>query len=105
MQVKCGKPEFPSNKLQSKSSYTFEAETRNEATAWLDALRESLEDTIIPLTFSAFFLNNLNPYQNISEISALLTLLPESNNSTAMVRHCNTLSVKILSIFILVKDL
>lgn len=55
MQVKCGKPEFPNNKLQSKSSYTFEAETRNEATAWLDALRESLEDTIIPLTFSAFF--------------------------------------------------
>ena len=105
MQVKCGKPEFPSNKLQSESSYTFEAETRNEATAWLDALRESLEDTIIPLTFSAFFLNNLNPYQNISDISALLTLLPESNNSTAMVRHCNTLSVKILSIFILVKDL
>lgn len=38
MPAKCGKPEFPSNKLQSESFFPSESETRNEATAWLDAL-------------------------------------------------------------------
>ena len=36
--AKCGKPEFPSNKLQSESFFPSESETRNEATAWLEAL-------------------------------------------------------------------
>lgn len=36
--AKCGKPEFPSNKLQSESFFPSESEARNEATAWLDAL-------------------------------------------------------------------
>ena len=57
---------------------------------WLDPLRQSVEDTTIPLSFSAFFSSNLNPNQNISDISALLPLLPESINSTAMVGHCIT---------------
>ena len=38
MPAKSGKPELPSNKLQSKSFFLSESETRNEATAWLDAL-------------------------------------------------------------------
>ena len=51
MPAKCSKPEFPSNKLQSESFLPSESETRNENTAWLEALRESLEETIIPLSF------------------------------------------------------
>ena len=50
MPAKGGKPEFPSNKLQSESFFPSEPETRNEATVWLDALRESVEDTTIPLS-------------------------------------------------------
>ena len=49
MPAKCCKPEFPSNK--SESFLPSESETRNENTAWLEALRESLEETIIPLSF------------------------------------------------------
>ena len=99
MPAKCGKPEFPSNKLQSESFSPSEPETRNEATVWLDALRESVEDTTIPLSFSAFFSSNLNPCQNISDISVLLPLLPESINSTAIVRHCITVICKIIEHF------
>ena len=42
MPTKCGEPEFQSNKLQSKSFFLSESETRNEATAWLDTLQESV---------------------------------------------------------------
>lgn len=53
MPAKCGEPEFPSNKLQSESF--FPSESENEVSAWLDALRESVEDTTIPLSLSTFF--------------------------------------------------
>ena len=49
-----------------------------------------------PLSFSALFSRNLNPYMNISDISALLPLLPESINSTAMVRDCITVICNII---------
>ena len=56
---------------------------------WLDALRESVEDTTIPLSLSAFFSSDLNPCQNISDIPALLPLLPKSINSTRASRIGN----------------
>ena len=82
--------------LESESFFPSESETRNEAIAWLDALRESVEDTTIPLSFSPFFSSKLNPCQNISHIYALLPPLPESINSTALVRHCITVICKII---------
>ena len=85
--------------LESESFFPSESETRNEAIAWLDALRESVEDTTIPLSFLAFFSSNLNPCQNISDISVLLPLLPGSINSTAIVRHCITVICKIIEHF------
>ena len=42
MQGKCRNSELPSNKLQSESFFPSESETRYEATAWLDARRESI---------------------------------------------------------------
>ena len=66
MPAKCGKPKFPSKKLQSESFFPSDSDTRNEAAVWLEALRESVEDTIIPLSFQHFFPGNLNSYQNIS---------------------------------------
>ena len=77
MPGKCGKPEFLSNKLQSHSFFPTESETRIEATVWLDPLRKSVEGAIISLSFSSFFSGNLNPYQNLLDISALLLM---SNN-------------------------
>ena len=65
MPAKRGKLKFPSNKLLSESFFPSESETRSEATAWLEALRESVEDTIIQLFFQHFFSGNLNSYQNI----------------------------------------
>ena len=47
------------------------SETENETTALLDPLRESAEDTIIPLSFAAFFSGNLNSYQNTSDIATV----------------------------------
>ena len=44
------------------------SETENETTALLDPLRESVEDTIIPLSFAESFSGNLNSYQNTSGI-------------------------------------
>ena len=75
MPTKCCKPKFLSNKLQSKRFFPSESETRIEAKVWLDALRKSVEDAIISLSFSSLFSGNLNPYQNLSDISALLPLL------------------------------
>ena len=62
MRAKCSKPEFLSNKLQSKSFFPSESETRIEATVWLDALQKSVEDAIISLSLSSFFSGNPNPY-------------------------------------------
>ena len=75
MPAKCCKPKFLSNKLQSKRFFPSESETRIEAKVWLDALRKSVEDAIISLSFSSLFSGNLNLYQNLSDISALLPLL------------------------------
>ena len=60
MRAKCSKPEFLSNKLQSKSF--FPSRIRIEATVWLDALQKSVEDAIISLSLSSFFSGNPNPY-------------------------------------------
>ena len=62
MPAKCGKPEFPSNKLHSKSFFSFESETRIEATVWLGALQKAVEDAVISLSLSSFFSGNPNPY-------------------------------------------
>ena len=64
-------------------------------TAWLDTLRELIEEAKSPLSFSAFFSVNLNPHQKISDISALLSLLSKYVNSTAMVDHSITVICKI----------
>ena len=53
--AECGKPEFRSNKLQLESFFQSISGTRNEATAWLEALQESVEDTTIPVSFQHFF--------------------------------------------------
>ena len=66
--AKCDKPEFLSSKLQCKSFFLSKSGTKNETATLLDPLRESVEDTIIPLSFAEFFSGNLNSYQNTSGI-------------------------------------